>query len=145
MSAHERAGESAREALRREHGVRVVSSDEEGTGAAQLPAGVYGFTGSPALESPLFAERRHRTFEIHHLPNGTIALVGFVSPAEAKQLMHGASDAAVTVVVQPDIEGDSTVIVSIPYDRIAHHRQYLVRPVAGITIQVLPTGQPLSA
>jgi hypothetical protein len=37
------------------------------------------------------------------------------------------------------------VIVSIPYDRIAYHRQYLVRPMAGIEIQVLPAGQPLSA
>ena len=144
MSTTEVTGEAAREALRREHGVRAVTRDEEGFAAARLSAGVFGFTGSPALESPLFAERRHRTFEIHHLPNGTIALVGFVSPAEASQLMRGASDTAVKLTVHPDIEGEATVIVSIPYDRIAHHRQYLVRPMAGIEIQVVPTGQPQS-
>jgi hypothetical protein len=144
MSAMERTGEAAREALRREHAVRLVTADEEGFAAAHLPAGVYGFTGSPALESPLFAERRHRTFEIHHMPNGTIALVGFVSPAEASQLMRGPSDSAVALLVHPDVEGDASIIVSVPYDRIAHHRQYLVRPMAGIEIQVLPVGQPLS-
>ena len=144
MSANDVTGDGAREALRREHGVRVVEPDEEGFAAAHLPTGVYGFTGSPALASPLFAERRHRTFEIHHLPSGAIALVGFVSPAEATQLMRGSSDTAVALTVHPDLEGEATVIVSVPYDRIAHHRQYLVRPMAGIEIQVLPTGQPQS-
>jgi hypothetical protein len=136
--------ESSRDALRREHGVRLVRPEEEGGAAAHLPAGVYGFTGSPALESPLFAQRRRRTFEIHHLPNGTIALVGFVAQAEASRLMHGATETPVTVTVHPDAEGEATIIVSLPYDRIAHHRQYLVRPEAAITIHVLPTGQPAS-
>jgi hypothetical protein len=144
MSTSEMTGESAREALRREHSVRLVSSTEEGSAAGQLPAGVYGFTGSPALESPLFAQRRRRTFEVHHLPNGTVALVGFVTSAEASRLMNGATDTPVTVTVHPDVDGEATVIVSLPYDRIAHHRQYLVRPEAAITIHVLPTGQPLS-
>jgi hypothetical protein len=124
--------------------VRLVTVEEEGAAAASLPAGVYGYTGSPALESPLFAERRHRTFEVHHLASGSIALVGFVSQAEATALMRGASGTPVALTIHPEVEGDATVIVSVPYDRIAHHRQYLVRPMAGISIQVLPTGQPLS-
>ena len=60
-------GDTAREALRREHGVRPVSDDEEGTAADVQPRGVYGFTGSPALASPLFSARRYRNFEVHHL------------------------------------------------------------------------------
>ena len=39
MVTGERSGEAAREALRREHGVRLVSSAEEGSAAARLPAG----------------------------------------------------------------------------------------------------------
>lgn len=138
------AGETAREALRREHGVRLVSSDEEGTAADVLPRGVYGFTGSPALASPLFDVRRYRNFEVHHLASGAVALVGFVTPDEASQLMRGNLDHAVTLTVHPDIEGTATTIVSLPYDRIVHHRQYLVRLTASITLQVLPTGQPAS-
>ena len=142
--AAEGSSESAREALRREHGVRLVEIDEEGTAAEALPRGVYGFTGSPALASPLFATRRARNFEVHHLASGAVALVGFVTAAEAAQLMRGAADTAVSVTVHPDATGEATTIVSLPYDRIAHHRQYLVRLAAAITLQVLPTGQPAS-
>lgn len=137
-------GDTAREALRREHGVRPVSDDEEGTAADVQPRGVYGFTGSPALASPLFSTRRYRNFEVHHLVSGAVALVGFVTPDEASQLMRGDQDKPVTVTVHPDIEGNATTIVSLPYGRIVHHRQYLVRMTASITLQVLPTGQPAS-
>jgi hypothetical protein len=138
----ELAGDTAREALRREHAVRPVSSEEEGTAADALPRGVYGFTGSPALASPLFSARRYRNFEVHHLASGAVALVGFVTPEEASQLMRGDLDRPVTVTVHPDIDGPATTIVSLPYDRIVHHRQYLVRLTASITLQVLTTGQP---
>lgn len=137
-------GEAAREALRREHGVRLVESSEEGTAAQVLPRGVYGFTGSPALASPLFSARRARNFEVHHLASGAVALVGFVTAADAAQLMRGATDTPVALTVHPDAAGEATSIVSLPYDRIAHHRQYLVRTTAAISIQVLPTGQPAS-
>jgi hypothetical protein len=59
-------------------------------------------------------------------------------------LMRGATHAPVAVTVHPDATGEATSIVSLPYDRIAHHRQYLVRTTAAISIQVLPTGQPAS-
>ena len=140
----ELSGDTAREALRREHGVRPVSDAEEGTAAESLPRGVYGFTGSPALASPLFSVRRYRNFEVHHLASGAVSLVGFVTADEASQLMRGDLDKPVTVTVHPDLEGDATTIVSLPYDRIVHHRQYLVRMTASITLQVMPTGQPAS-
>ena len=142
MSANH-SGEAAREALRREHGVRLVRDDEEGFAAAHLPAGVYGFTASPALESPLFSARQYRNFEVHHTGAG-IAVVGFVTPAEATQLMRADSGDAVTILLHPDVEGDAATIVSIPYDRIGHHRQYLVRLTAAISIQVHATRQAAS-
>jgi hypothetical protein len=128
--------ESAREALRREHGVRVVSESEEGAAAEDLPAGTYGFTGSPLLASPLFAIQRYRNFEVHRLPNGP-ALIGFVTPADAAKLTHGAHD-TVTVRVYPDAEGDATTIVALSYDRVVQHRQYAVRNADAITLQVAP-------
>jgi hypothetical protein len=136
--------EAAREALRREHGVRLVTAVEEGFAAAHLPGGVYGFTSSPALESPLFAVRHYRNFEIHRLTNGSTALVGFVTPGDASQLTRAVGPDAVTVVVHPDLEGDATVIVSIAYDRVAQHRQYAVRNAAAITLQVRPTGSTVA-
>src|SRR4029450_2876310 len=77
------SSEPARETLRREHAVRLVAPSEEGCAAAEVPGGVYGFTSSPALASPLFAKRQYRNFEVHHLPNGTVSLVGFVSRRDA--------------------------------------------------------------
>jgi hypothetical protein len=142
MSANN-SGEAAREALRREHGVRLVRPDEEGFAAAHLPTGVYGFTGSPALESPLFGARQYRNFEVHHTGAG-IAVVGFVTAAEASQLMRADAGDAVAIVLHPDLEADAATIVSIPYDRISHHRQYLVRLTAAISIQVHAARQAAS-
>jgi hypothetical protein len=135
------SSEQARETLRREHGVRLVASAEEGFAAADLPAGVYGFTSSPALASPLFATRQSRNFEVHHQPNGVVSVVGFVTPAEARLLTSGQRE-AVTLMVHPDTDGDATAIVSLPYDRVAHHRQYSVLNAAAISLQVVPPARP---
>lgn len=128
--------EPAREALRREHGVRLVDPGEEGAAAEDLPAGTYGFTGSPLLASPLFAVRRYRNFEVHRLSTGP-AVVGFVSPADAAKLTHGGTE-VLTIRLYPDAEDDATRIVSISYDRVVQHRQYAVRNAEALTIQVHP-------
>jgi hypothetical protein len=136
------SSETARAALRREHSVRIVMPNEEGVAAEHLPDGVYGFTSSPALASPLFGVRRYRNFEIHRLPNGVAAVVGFVTPADAAELTRASSTAPVAITVYPDVEGDATAIVSLPYDRIVQHRQYSIRNAAAITLQVRPAAAP---
>lgn len=128
--------EAAREALRREHGVRLVDETREGAAAEALPAGTYGFTGSPLLASPLFAVRRYRNFEVHCLEAGP-AVIGFVSAADAAKLTHG-QDETLTIRLYPDAEGDATTIVSISYDRVVQHRQYAVRNADALTLQVHP-------
>ena len=128
--------EDARVAVRSDHRVRLVESHEEGSAAANLPRGVYGFTGSAGLAAPLFAIRRYRNFEIHHLHDGDIVIVGFVTPAQAREL-RGAH-APFELTIYPDIEGDATAITSISYARIAHHRQYSVRNTPGLQLHVSP-------
>ena len=128
--------ESAREALRREHGVRAVTAAEEGVAAEDLPAGTYGFTGSPLLASPLFAAQRYRNFEVHRLPSGP-AVIGFVSAADAAKLTRG-HDGILTIRLYPDAEGEATTIVSISYDRVVQHRQYAIRNADALTLQVHP-------
>jgi hypothetical protein len=129
------SSEVAREALRRDHSVRLVTAAEEGAAAEALSAGVYGFTASPVLASPLFANRRYRNFEVHRVAGG-VRLIGFVSPAAASELAHPSGD-TVTVRIYPDAEEDATAIVSIPYDRITQHRQYAIRNAEAITLQVM--------
>ena len=63
-------------------------------------------------------------------------LIGFVAAAAAAALKHSTTD-IVTVEIHPDAEGDATVIVSIPYDRIVQHRQYSIRNAEAITVQVM--------
>jgi hypothetical protein len=130
------SSDQAREALRREHGVRVVTRDEEGTAAADLPAGVYGFTGSPVLASPLFATRRYRNFEVHRLPAGP-AVIGFVTAADAAALT-AAHTTPVQIRLLPDPADDAGTLVVIPYDRIVQHRQYAVRNAEALTLHVAP-------
>ena len=128
--------ESARVIVRARHKVRLVESHEEGSAAADLPRGVYGFTGSAGLAAPLFAARRYRNFEVHHLPDGDVAIVGFVTPAEADRLHT--SHTPIELTIYPEPEGDSTEITAISYSRIAQHRQYSIRNTPGLVLHISP-------
>ncbi len=125
-----------REKVRATHKVRLVTSHEEGSAAAEVPVGVYGFTNSAGLAAPLFATQHYRNFEMHHLPNGEVAIVGFVAPEDARRL--ATATAAVTITIFPEIHGHATEIVTIAYSQIVHRRQYAVRNLAGISLQVAP-------
>lgn len=125
------------ELLRVAHQVRVVSSDEEGTGVNALPGGVYGFTYSPGLPSaPLFAVRRYRSYETHKLPGGDVFVIGFAKADVARELSTAAQE--MTLPIHPMPEGDHTVLVTIPYSRIRQHRQYAAPNQDGFTVTVKP-------
>ena len=123
------------EALRAAHGVRLVSGGEEGTGLNALPGGLYGFTYSPGLASaPLFAERRYRGYEIHKLGDGEAFVIGFTTAPMARALATAQQD--VEVRVQPEPDSDANTLVTVPYSRIRHHRQYAAPNQHGFTVTV---------
>ena len=125
--------------LRSRHVVRLVETDEEGSAAADLPKGVYGFTGSAGLAAPLFSAQRYRNFEVHHLHDGDVVIVGFVTRAEAEQLRRSLKPIELTVY--PEVEGDATEITAISYSRIAH-RQYSIGNTPGLVLHVSPELAP---
>ena len=125
------------ELLRTAHQVRLVTSEEEGTGMSGLPGGVYGFSYSPGLSAaPLFAIRRYRSYEIHKLPSGDVFVIGFAQPEAARAL----STASVEMIVQvhPQPESGFDTLVTIPYSRIRHHRQSAAPNQDGFTVTVAP-------
>jgi hypothetical protein len=125
------------ETLRTLHQVRIVSGAEEGTGVDNLPGGVYGYTYSPGLSnSPLFAVRRYRSYEIHKLANGDILLAAFASSEDARQLTSVNED--ITIQVCPEPEDGRATLVMIPYTRIRQHRQYAAPNQHGFTVTVRP-------
>lgn len=128
--------ESARAIVRSRHRVRLVEPHEEGSAAADLPPGVYGFTGSAGLAAPLFAARRYRNFEVHHLPDGEVAIVGFVTTAEAARLRD--TRTPIELMIYPDADADATEIIAIPYSRMAPHRQHAVLNAPGMVVHVSP-------
>jgi hypothetical protein len=125
---------SEQEALRAANQVRLVSGAEEGTGVNALPPGTYGFTYSPGLpNAPLFAVRRYRSYETQKLASGETFLIGFVTPRAATDI---ASSEEVTVLLQPEPEGDATVLVTIPYSSIGRHRGYAAPNEHGFQLTV---------
>lgn len=128
--------ESARTLVRSRHRVRLVEPHEEGSAVADLPRGVYGFTGSAGLAAPLFAARRYRNFEVHHLADGNVAIVGFATPPDAERLRQ--AHAPIELTIYPEAEGPATEITAISYSRIAHHRQYSIRNTPGLVLHVSP-------
>jgi hypothetical protein len=98
---------------------------------------LYGFTYSPGLASaPLFAERRYRGYEVHKLASGEGFVVGFTTPAMARDLSTAQTDVEVSVQPAPDAAADT--LVTVPYSRIRHHRQYAAPNQHGFTVTVAP-------
>ena len=125
------------QALRETHHVRLVSSTEEGTGVNALPNGVYGFTYSPALpNAPLFAERRFRSYETHKIAGGEIYVIGFADVETAAAIESTSSER--TIQIQPEPDGNSNVLVKLPYSRIRHHRQCAAPNQHGFTVTITP-------
>ena len=125
------------EALRLAHQVRLVVSEEEGNSVSALPGGVYGFTYSPGLPAaPLFAVRRYRSYETHKLPSGDVYVIGFAKSDIARTLSTAAEE--MTLQIHPQPEGDYSTLVTIPYSRIRHHRQYAAPNQDGFTVTVQP-------
>ena len=125
------------ELLREAHQVRIVSEAEEGTGVNALPGGVYGFTYSPGLpNAPLFAVRRYRTYETHRLPSGDVFVIGFAKPEVARDLSTASQE--MTLQIHPAPEAEYQTLVTIPYSRIRHHRQYAAPNQDGFTVTVRP-------
>lgn len=114
------------EALRVERGLRVVASKEEGTDVFRLPDGVYGFTYAPAYkEMPIFAERRLHSFEVHRLKDGSVHLIGFVTPAMSEKIL--AKAAMVEAIMYPDSYPGSTELVSLDVDDMQPAKKALAR------------------
>lgn len=127
------------DALRVAHQVRVVSDNEEGTGVSALPGGVYGFTYSPGLpNAPLFAVRRYRSYETHKLPGGEVFVIGYARAEAARELSTATEE--ITLQIHPQPESEFDTLVTIPYSRIRHHRQYAAPNQDGFTVTVRPAG-----
>jgi len=125
------------ELLREAHQVRVVSEQDEGNGVNALPGGVYGFTYSPGLtNAPLFAVRRYRSYETHKLPSGDVFIVGFAKADVARELSITTQE--MTLQIHPQPESEYQTLVTIPYSRIRHHRQYAAPNQDGFTVTVQP-------
>jgi len=125
------------ESLRGAHQVRIVTEVEEGNGVNALPGGVYGFTYSPGLlNAPLFAVRRYRSYETHKLPSGEVFIIGFAKADVARDLSTAGQEMTLQVHPQPDADYDT--LLTIPYSRIRHHRQYASPNQDGFTVTVKP-------
>jgi len=86
------------EQLRVDHGVRLVTGDEEGTGVNALPVGVYGYTYSPGLpNAPLFAVRRYRSYETHKIASGEIVVIAYADVETAAKISSAADDVGIHV------------------------------------------------
>jgi len=103
--------------LRRQHQVRVLRPEEDGSSVEALPAGVYGFAYAPGHDPlPLFGKESYHSFEVHKAADGTAYLLGFVTTAETADL--DAAKEGATVRLFPAPWGSSQTLVSVPYSKI---------------------------
>jgi hypothetical protein len=125
------------EQLRVDHGVRLVTGDEEGTGVNALPVGVYGYTYSPGLpNAPLFAVRRYRSYETHKIASGEIVVIAYADVETAAKISSAADD--VGIHVHAEATPDASMLVQVPYSRIRRHRQHAAPNQEGFAVTLAP-------
>jgi hypothetical protein len=128
-------GEEQRQPLREKHQVRLLHDPEDGTGLLRLPNGVYGYTYAPAVgEAPLFHQYKYQSFEVHKLGDGTVVLIGFVTPENAARI---AASEPVKLRLLPDPTDQASTIVALPLWRIQRFKEYSARDGQGLEVELL--------
>lgn len=109
--------EGAKARFRAEHNVRILDEEEAGKPVDTVSPGVYGFSYSASFDSPspVFNKPSFQAFEYHRLPNGEIAALGCVRPAEAEKLEAGEF---VSLRLYPEPYDEAVVPVVIYYRHI---------------------------
>lgn len=121
MTTQEIVASAERQAVRERHQVRIVTEKEDGYSIHQLPKGIYGFCNSPATEElPLFIRPTFRCSEIHKLADGSIHIVGYVTPAELAEFEKGAESVSLNLYPEPFNEAQSLIVV--PLSRVDGRR-----------------------
>lgn len=124
------------EVLRAQHQVRPLTSEEEGYSLPWLPDGVYGYTCAVAQrDAPLFRKKIELSFEVHKRMDGTVHLVGYVSPEEASKLTS--TEESVRIHLFPDPREDAHVLVSIPLSRVLRHKEHSQRMESGLELELV--------
>ncbi len=131
------ATEKAFESIRNRNGLRALTEDEEGLGIDDQPAGVFGFTYSPAAENfPLFRTRKLRCYEAHKRSDGSAYLLGFLNPDEAASVRAARERVTVHLFAEP--QGEATELMEIPMARVVGHKENSQRGAQGLELYVAP-------
>jgi hypothetical protein len=125
------------ERIRSAHRLRALTETESGSGVNRLPNGVYGFTYSPNEENfPLFSDRDLRSFEGHKLEDGSIFLLGFLTPEEKASFEN--AGAGSTIHLFPEPKGNAVQLVRVPLTRIVRHVENSARKGTGLELLLRP-------
>jgi hypothetical protein len=125
------------ERIRSAHRLRALTETESGSGVNRLPNGVYGFTYSPAEENfPLFNDRDLRSFESHKLEDGSIFLLGFLTPEDQEAFEK--TGGAPTIHLFPEPKGKAVHLACVPLARIVRHVENSVRKGTGLELLLRP-------
>jgi hypothetical protein len=124
-----------RAALRSKHDVRGLADSEDGVGVHRQVGGVFGFTyavGRPDM--PLFVQRRSRSYEVHKLVDGTVLIVGYLTPDEAMKL-EGPGERC-SMHLFPDPTESASRLVGVPVDRVIKYKEYSERTGRGLELEI---------
>ena len=125
------------ERIRSAQRLRALTDSESGSGVNRLPNGVYGFTYSPVEENfPLFNDRDLRSFEGHKLEDGSIFLLGFLTPEDKEAFEK--TGAGPTIHLFPEPKGNAVRLARVPLTRIVRHVENSARKGTGLELLLRP-------
>jgi hypothetical protein len=120
------------ETMRVRHEVTPMKPEDEGYSRGRLPNGVFGFTDSPAeKDGGFFSKGGYSVFEVHKLHDGSVSILGYVTPQEAELLNAGVQNVEFSLYPSPN--ENSGQLIAIPSGRIVK-----AKPVSYIDVTHLP-------
>lgn len=106
---------ASREQLRAQAGVELVKTEHEGSALVKQPNGIYGFTGSPMHECPVFQKQTFQSFEVQKHKDGSRWILGYLSSADETALNSGAEP--IDVSLYPEAYEGAQTLVAIDMAR----------------------------
>ena len=126
---------AAREAVRKQHQLTLVSAAEDGLAIAKASNGLFGFTTSPCEKIfPLMAKGATTSYEIHKRRDGAVFLLGYTTKETSAQL--AAQKGVVNADLYPSFRDGIAELVLVPREHCRELRHYSQRIAGALQLEV---------
>jgi hypothetical protein len=85
---------------------------------------------------PLYLKPASQMFEVHKLPGGGMAFVGYVTPEQGPAIVSPTGE--ISVALYPSARDSATALVAVPLARVEHLESHSTRTTGALHLYLKP-------